>query len=73
MSEDQRLVFITVVRDFDFYDRFFINNGNVNVHTLVPIDNRADNLYITTQYNRFWKRTIMTTPRGLFFATKISN
>lgn len=53
MSEDQRLVFITVVRDFDFYDRFFINNGNVNVHTLVPIDNRADNLYITTQYNRF--------------------
>lgn len=53
MSEEQRLVFVSVVRDFDFYDRFFINNANVNGHTLVPIDNRADNLFITTQYNRF--------------------
>lgn len=73
MSEDQRLVFITVVRDFDFYDRFFINNGNVNVHTLVPIDNRADNLYITTQYNRFLETYDYDNAAWFVFATKISN
>lgn len=53
MSEEQRLIYVTVVRDFTFYDRFFINNPSVNEHTLYPIDNRADNLYITTRYNQF--------------------
>lgn len=53
MSETPRIVYVTVVRDFGFYDRFFINNPNVNGHTLCPVDNRADNLFITNRYNQF--------------------
>lgn len=53
MSRDQGLIFISVVRDFDFYDRFFTGNPYVNRHTLVPIDNRKDNLFIPLRYNAF--------------------
>lgn len=54
MSEtEQSLVFISVVRDFGFYDRFFTENPYVKKHTLVPIDNRTDNLFIPVRYNAF--------------------
>ena len=48
-----RIVFVSVVRDYAFYDRFFTNNPAVNRYVLNPIDNRSENLHITTRYNRF--------------------
>ncbi len=48
-----RIIFVSVVRDFDMYRRCLSDNRHVNRYTLHAIDNRAENAHISVQYNRF--------------------
>ena len=44
---------ISVVRDFDMYNRLVRNNPNSKDATFVAFDNNAENLFIAARYNSF--------------------
>lgn len=48
-----RLIIVSVVRDFEMYQRCVSNNPNVCRAELVQFDNRIDNQSIPVLYNRF--------------------
>lgn len=47
------LTFISVIRDFDLYSKFFTNNEFVNKYDLITFDNNKENLGISQRYNSF--------------------
>ena len=47
------VIAISVVRDFQLYERLFSNNQNLKSCELKPIDNRTENHGIPTRYNEF--------------------
>lgn len=51
-------VIITVVRDFEMYEKCVKNNAHLSDCLLCPIDNRVENDYITTCYNREIRRLL---------------
>lgn len=51
-------VIITVVRDFEMYEKCVKNNAHLSDCLLCPVDNRVENDYITTCYNREIRRLL---------------
>lgn len=44
---------VSVVRDFDMYERLVRSNVHMQGAVFTPYDNREENLHITTRYNQF--------------------
>ena len=51
-----KVCFISVVRDFDLYNRVIVNNPHLGDAQKIAYDNRAENRPIPTRYNEFLRR-----------------
>ena len=65
---DNRTVIVSVVNDFQIYDRFFRTSPNVVGCELFPFDNRTRNETIPVLYNRFIDVFDYTNPGWIVFA-----
>jgi len=61
------LVIISVVRDYQMYNRCVAHNSHANMHTLHAIDNRSQNDHISILYNQFLDAYDYTKPAWLMF------
>ena len=52
-AKTQKVTIISVVNNFDFYDKWIRNNPFSNKYTLVPLDNTVHNKPIPILYNEF--------------------
>ena len=52
-AKTQKINIISVVNNFDFYDKWIRNNPFSSKYTLIPLDNTVNNKPIPTRYNEF--------------------
>jgi hypothetical protein len=62
------IVIVSVVIDFDIYNRLLKDNMNVKDCCLAPIDNREKNEAVTVCYNRFLNAYDYSAPGWIIFA-----
>jgi len=65
---DTSPVIVSVVNDFDIYNRILKGNPNIKNCCLVSIDNREKNEPVTHCYNRFLNNYDYSIPRWIIFA-----
>jgi len=63
----ETLVIISVVRDYEMYNRCVVQNSFANIHTLHAIDNRPQNDHISILYNQFLDTYNYTNPAWFMF------
>lgn len=62
------MIFVSVVRDYDMYDKCVGQNKFCRNVQLNPIDNRVENKGISQRYNEFWMIMNIQGKLGLFLS-----
>lgn len=65
---DVSVIFVSVVRDYDMYDKCVGQNKFCRNVRLNPIDNRVENKGISQRYNEFWMIMNIQGKLGLFLS-----